>query len=206
MIANKPVAFIATCQLARARSSARNSCQIPGHRGPSSNGRLAIHGAPILDRGDLRHQATPMKLSDYRDQIVALYFYPKDFTSGCTTEACTFRDSYAKIKKAGIVLLGCSVDTADSHRAFIKKYGLPFPLLLDPDKKIATESGVANGIAKYGFDGRATYVIGGDGRILKVYPKVDPALNASEIISQFGRGKSTLRRTRGSAPGFRGSN
>src|SRR5580704_3333881 len=132
-------------------------------------------------------QTTPIKLSDYRGQTVVLYFYPKDFTPGCTTEACTFRDSYAKIKKAGIVLLGCSVDTADAHRAFIKKYGLPFPLLLDPDKKIATEYGVANGIAKYGLDGRVTYVIGGDGEILKVYPKVDPALNAAEIISQFGK-------------------
>jgi peroxiredoxin Q/BCP len=135
-------------------------------------------------------QTTPIKLSDYRGQIVALYFYPKDFTRGCTTEACTFRDSYTKIKQAGIVLLGCSVDAADSHCAFIKKYGLPFPLLLDPDKKIATEYGVANGIAKYGLDGRVTYAIDGDGRILKVYPKVDPALNASEIISQF-RSKST---------------
>jgi peroxiredoxin Q/BCP len=93
-------------------------------------------------------------LSDYRGQTVALYFYFKDFTSGYTTEACTFRDSYAKIKKAGIPLLGCSVDAAEDHRAFIKKYGLPFPLLLDPDKKIATEYGVANGIAKYGLDGR----------------------------------------------------
>jgi peroxiredoxin Q/BCP len=135
-------------------------------------------------------QTTPIKLSDYRGQVVALYFYPKDFTPGCTTEACTFRDSYAKIKKSGIVLLGCSVDTADAHRAFIKKYGLPFPLLLDPDKKIATEYGVANGIAKYGLDGRVTYVIGGDGKILKVYPKVDPAANASEIINEFGA-KST---------------
>jgi peroxiredoxin Q/BCP len=135
-------------------------------------------------------QTTPIKLSDYRGQVVALYFYPKDFTPGCTTEACTFRDSYAKIKKSGIVLLGCSVDTADAHRAFIKKYGLPFPLLLDPDKKIATEYGVANGIAKYGLDGRVTYVIGGDGKILKVYPKVDPTANASEIINEFGA-KST---------------
>jgi thioredoxin-dependent peroxiredoxin len=148
--------------------------------------------APQFSTGAIYgEQTTPIKLSDYRGQIVALYFYPKDFTPGCTTEACTFRDSYAKIKKAGIVLLGCSVDTADSHRAFIEKYGLPFPLLLDPDKKIATEYGVANSIAEYGLDGRVTYVIGGDGRILKVYPKVDPALNASEIISQFGSGKST---------------
>jgi thioredoxin-dependent peroxiredoxin len=130
-------------------------------------------------------QTTPVKLSDYRGQTVALYFYPKDFTPGCTTEACTFRDSYAKLHTAGIVLLGCSVDTADAHRAFIKKYRLPFPLLLDPDKKIANAYGAANGIAKYGLDGRVTYVIGGDGKILKVYPKVDPALNASEIISPF---------------------
>jgi thioredoxin-dependent peroxiredoxin len=162
----------------------------------ASSGALA----DLLKAGDLAPQFSteaiygdqnmPIQLSDYRGQTVAFYFYPKDFTLGCTTEACTFRDSYAKIKKAGIVLLGCSVDSADAHRAFIKKYSLPFPLLLDPDKKIATEYGVANGIAKYGLDGRVTYVIGGDGRILKVYPKVDPALNASEIISQFGT-KST---------------
>jgi len=146
--------------------------------------------APQFSTDAIYGDQTTIKLSDYRGQTVALYFYPKDFTRGCTTEACTFRDSYAKIKKAGIVLLGCSVDTADAHRAFIKKYGLPFPLLLDPDKKIATEYGVANGIVKYGLDGRVTYIIGGDGQILKVYPKVDPALNASEIISQFGT-KST---------------
>jgi peroxiredoxin Q/BCP len=166
---------------------------------------LGAHGtahADLLKAGDKAppfstsaiygDQTTPIKLSDYRGQTVALYFYPKDFTPGCTTEACTFRDSYAKIKKAGIVLLGCSVDTADAHRAFIKKYGLPFPLLLDPDKKIATEYGVANGIAKYGLDGRVTYVIGGDGEILKVYPKVDPALNTSEIISEFGTKRTAM--------------
>src|ERR1700691_1569970 len=79
-------------------------------------------------------QTNPIKLSDYRGQIVALYFYPKDFTRGCTTEACTFRDSYAKIKRAGIVLLGCSVDTADSHRALLKKTALPSPLLSELKK------------------------------------------------------------------------
>lgn len=71
--------------------------------------------APQFSTGAIYGEQTmPIKLSDYRGQIVALYFYPKDFTPGCTTEACTFRDSYAKIKKAGIVLLGCSVETADS--------------------------------------------------------------------------------------------
>ncbi|HVN88198.1 MAG TPA: peroxiredoxin [Candidatus Binataceae bacterium] len=131
-------------------------------------------------------ETVPVKLSDYRGKTVALYFYPKDFTPGCTTEACTFRDSYAKIHSAGIVLLGCSIDSADSHRKFIKQYSLPFPLLLDPDKKIATAYGVANGIPQYGLDGRVTYIIGGDGKILKVYPKVDPSANASQIISEYG--------------------
>jgi len=134
-------------------------------------------------------ETVPVKLSDYHGKIVALYFYPKDFTPGCTTEACTFRDSYAKLHNAGIVLLGCSIDSADSHRKFIEQYGLPFPLLLDPDKKIATAYGVANGIPQYGLDGRVTYIIGGDGKILKVYPKVDPSTNASAIINEFGGGK-----------------
>jgi peroxiredoxin Q/BCP len=137
----------------------------------------------------LGDQSNPVHLTDYRGRIVVLYFYPKDFTTGCTTEACSFRDGYSKLQRAGIVLLGCSVDSADAHRAFIKKYSLPFPLLIDPEKKIATAYGTANGIAKLGLDGRVTYVIGGDGRILKVYPKVDPANNAAEIIRDFGEGK-----------------
>jgi thioredoxin-dependent peroxiredoxin len=156
--------------------------------------------ADLLRAGDLAPQfstqaiegdeTVPVKLSDYHGKTVALYFYPKDFTTGCTTEACTFRDSYAKIQSAGIVLLGCSIDTAESHQKFIKQYSLPFPLLLDPEKKIATAYGVANGIPQYGLDGRVTYIIGGDGKILKVYPKVDPSTNASQIISEFGSGKT----------------
>lgn len=156
--------------------------------------------ADLLKAGDVAPQfstqaidgedTVPVKLSDYHGKVVALYFYPKDFTPGCTTEACTFRDSYAKIHSAGIVLLGCSIDSAASHRQFIKQYSLPFPLLLDPDKKIAAAYGVADGIPQYGLDGRVTYLIGVDGKILKVYPKVDPSTNASEIINQLGTGKA----------------
>jgi thioredoxin-dependent peroxiredoxin len=130
-------------------------------------------------------QTKTINLADLKDRTVVLYFYPKDFTSGCTKEACAFRDGYAKLKKAGIVLLGCSVDTADSHRGFIKQYHLPFPLLVDPDKKIADAYGVKNGIMSLGLDSRVTYVIK-DGKIVSVYPKVDPALNASQIIRDFG--------------------
>lgn len=143
-------------------------------------------------------QSRPIKLSDYRGQIVALYLYPKDFTPGCTTEACTFRDSYATIKKAGIVLLGCSVDTADSHRAFIKKYGLPFPLLLDPDKKIAAEYGVANGIAKYGLDGRVTYLsvaTGGSSRsIQRLIRRSTPRRSSANSAINRPRRRISVRR------------
>ncbi len=131
-------------------------------------------------------QSTPVKLSDYRGRKVVLYFYPKDNTPGCTREACSFRDGYNDLQRWGIVLLGCSIDSADSHRAFAKKYSLPFPLLLDPDHKIAKAYGADNGIPILGLDRRVTYVIGDDGRILKVYPNVDPASHARQIVRDLG--------------------
>jgi peroxiredoxin Q/BCP len=134
-------------------------------------------------------QSIPVKLSDYRGRKVVLYFYPKDNTPGCTKEACNFRDGYNDLQRWGIVLLGCSIDGADSHRAFAKKYSLPFPLLLDPGSKIAKAYGADNGIPILGLDRRVTYVIGDDGRILKVYPNVDPASHARQIVSELGADK-----------------
>jgi peroxiredoxin Q/BCP len=145
-------------------------------------------------------QTQPVKLSDFRGKTVILYFYPKDNTPGCTREACAFRDGYAKFREAGIVVLGCSIDSADSHRAFIKKYGLPFPLLLDPGKKIATAYGAANGIPILGLDRRVTYVIGGDGRIIRVYPKVDPWVHATELIRDLDVAQAAARAAAASAP------
>jgi peroxiredoxin Q/BCP len=131
-------------------------------------------------------QIVPLKLSDYRGRKVVLYFYPKDDTPGCTKEACTFRDGYARLNGWGIALLGCSIDSANAHMSFAKKYHLRFPLLLDPDKKIAQAYGADNGIPILGLDRRVTYVIGEDGRILKVYPRVDPSVHASEILRDLG--------------------
>jgi peroxiredoxin Q/BCP len=131
-------------------------------------------------------QTVPVHLIDYRGRRVVLYFYPKDNTPGCTKEACAFRDGYAKLQNWGIAVFGCSVDSADSHRDFAKKYGLPFPLLLDPDKKIAKAYGAENGIPILGLDKRLTYVIGEDGRIVAVYPQVDPGTHAIEIIHDLG--------------------
>jgi peroxiredoxin Q/BCP len=97
-------------------------------------------------------------------------------------EACAFRDGFSRFQKAGIVVLGCSIDTSDSHRAFIRKYGIPFPLLLDHDRDIARAYGAANGVPILGLDRRITYLIDGDGKIVKVYPRVDPSSHASEIL------------------------
>jgi peroxiredoxin Q/BCP len=131
-------------------------------------------------------QVFPVKLSDYHGRKVVLYFYPKDNTPGCTREACAFRDGYRRFQEWGVVLLGCSIDSADSHRGFIQKYRLPFPLLADPDKKIAKAYGVENGIPILGLDRRVTYVIDEDGKIIKIYPDVDPSAHAVEIIQDLG--------------------
>ncbi len=131
----------------------------------------------------------PVKLSDFIGKKVVLYFYPKDDTPGCTREACAFRDGFARYQQAGIMVLGCSVDRLEAHKAFIKKYNLPFPLLLDPDHKIATAYGAANGIPILGLDRRITYVIDESGRIQRVYPQVDPAIHAGEILKELGADK-----------------
>ncbi len=142
-------------------------------------------GAPAPDfhsqlvSGD---QVAPVSLGDFHGRKLVLYFYPKDDTSGCTAEACAFRDGYARFQAAGIAVLGCSIDSAESHKAFIRKYRLPFPLLLDPDHKIARAYGADNGIPILALDRRVTYVIGADGRILKVYADVDPATHARQIL------------------------
>src|SRR5271154_6626971 len=96
----------------------------------------------------------PVSLSDFHGKKIILYFYPKDETSGCTKEACAFRDGYSRYTNAGLVVLGCSIDSADAHKEFIRKNNLPFPLLLDPDKKIAKAYGAANEIRTPGSDRR----------------------------------------------------
>ena len=131
-------------------------------------------------------QVTPVSLADFHGRKLVLYFYPKDNTPGCTKEACAFRDGYALFQVWGIAVLGCSIDSAESHKAFIKKYGLPFSLLLDPDRSIARAYGAENGVPILGLDRRVTYVIGEDGHILKVYPAVDPGIHAKQIIHDLG--------------------
>jgi peroxiredoxin Q/BCP len=146
-------------------------------------GQIAPPFSTQMVTGD---QQAPVSLSDFHGRKVILYFYPKDETPGCTKEACAFRDGYSRFTNAGLTVLGCSVDSADAHKEFIRKYSLPFSLLLDPDKKIATAYGAANGIPILGLDRRITYVIDENGNVLKVYPNVDPSTHAIEILNDLG--------------------
>ncbi len=121
-----------------------------------------------------------MHLSDYRGKKVVLYFYPKDDTPGCTVEACGLRDNYQKIRELGAEVLGVSVDNPESHQAFTKKYNLPFPLVSDTDKKIATDYGVLN--EKWKQARRVTFLIDEQGKIQKIFETVKPDQHPQEII------------------------
>jgi peroxiredoxin Q/BCP len=162
--------------------------------------RPRIARAELLKEGEIAPPFTtqmvtgdnvaPVGLADFRGRKVVLYFYPKDETSGCTKEACAFRDGYSKFTNAGLVVLGCSVDSADEHKQFISKNSLPFPLLVDSDKKIAKAYGAANGIPILGLDRRITYIIDENGKILKVYPSVDPSAHATQILTDLRVGNA----------------
>ena len=126
-------------------------------------------------------------LKDYRGKWVVLYFYPKDDTPGCTTEACNFRDDYSAYEKADVIILGVSKDSPTSHAKFKAKYQLPFSLLADEEHKVADQYGVW-GRKKYmgkEYDGmfRTTYLIDPDGKIAKVFENVKPADHSAEVLA-----------------------
>ena len=114
-----------------------------------------------------------IRLSQYKGKKLVLYFYPKDNTSGCTAEACSLRDNYAELRKQGYEVIGVSVDSATSHRKFIDKYELPFPLIADTDKKLVEAMGVWGEKSMYGrkYMGtfRTTFLINEEGIIEKIY-------------------------------------
>lgn len=127
------------------------------------------------------------KLSDYRGKDVVLYFYPKDDTSGCTTEACSFRDDYSAYEKAGVTILGVSPDSSESHTKFKAKHHLPFNLLADTEHKVCELYGVWGKKQMYGKEyygvNRTTYLIDKDGMIRKVFEKVKPSEHSAEILA-----------------------
>lgn len=127
------------------------------------------------------------KLSDYRGKTVVLYFYPADDTPGCTKEACSFRDDYLQYKAAGAVILGVSPNDEESHQAFKKKYGLPFPLLADEGHKVCELYGVWGEKSMFGkkYMGvvRSTFIIGPDGKVAKAFEKVHVLGHSQAVLS-----------------------
>ncbi len=128
-------------------------------------------------------------LSDYLGKPVVLYFYPKDDTPGCTVEACSFRDGFSEYQKAGVVILGVSPDDQKSHSRFRQKYNLPFTLLADDEHKVCELYGVWGPKKMMGrsFQGvnRTTYLIGRDGKIIKVFENVKPDGHSAEVLAEL---------------------
>ena len=132
-------------------------------------------------------EGEPLTLSALRGRTVVLYFYPKDDTPGCTVEACDFRDAFPRFEGTSAVVLGISPDDARSHRKFRTKFSLPFTLLADTAHEVAEAYGVWKEKSMFGktFMGveRSTFVIGPDGRLARVYPKVSVEGHVAEVLA-----------------------
>ena len=148
---------------------------------PISSGILAPQFSLADETGTIR------SLSDFRGHPVILYFYPKDDTPGCTTEACNFRDDYSQYTAAGISILGVSPDNSKSHTRFKEKYELPFPLLADADHKVCDLYQVWGLKKNYGREYfgvlRTTFLIDKSGMISHVFEKVKPAEHSAEVLA-----------------------
>jgi thioredoxin-dependent peroxiredoxin len=147
-------------------------------------------GIPAPDFQLLDDTNTPRKLSDYRGKNVVLYFYPKDDTPGCTKEACNFRDDYSAYEKAGVIILGVSPDSVESHVKFKKKFQLQFPLLADEGHKVCDLYGTwgPKKIMGKEYEGvlRTTFLIDENGKIVKVFENVRPAEHSADLLAALG--------------------
>jgi thioredoxin-dependent peroxiredoxin len=126
-----------------------------------------------------------VSLKDFHGKWVVLYFYPKDMTTGCTIEAHNFQRDEAEYAKRGIVILGVSVDSVDSHKQFCAKEGLNFKLLADTDKKVSESYGSLMNMGVVKIASRHTFIIDPDGKIVKVYTSVDPNKHSAEVLAAF---------------------
>jgi peroxiredoxin Q/BCP len=130
---------------------------------------------------------SPRSLAEFRGHPVILYFYPKDDTPGCTTEACNFRDDYSQYTRAGVTILGVSPDSPASHAKFKAKYDLPFPLLADVGHKVCEQYQVWGTKKNYGreYQGvfRTTFLIDEKGKVLRVFENVKPAGHSAEVLA-----------------------
>lgn len=144
-------------------------------------------GTPAPDFALPDETGTVRRLSDFRGQTIVLYFYPKDDTPGCTTEACNFRDDYSAYEQAGVTILGVSPDSPKSHAKFKQKFQLPFSLLADEDHAVCEAYGVWGQKKFMGKEYmgvlRTTFIIDPEGNIKKVFENVKPAEHSAEVLA-----------------------
>jgi len=151
--------------------------------GSATEALLLGSTAPEFELADQTGQLH--SLEDYREQWVVLYFYPKDETPGCTTEACEFRDNIFAYRNLNAQILGVSLDDVDSHREFAEHHSLPFPLLADVDGRAADAYGVKTRMLGMTVAKRQTFIIDPNGNVVKHYEKVEPAEHSAQVIADL---------------------
>jgi peroxiredoxin Q/BCP len=150
----------------------------PVHRPDGGVGLLTANApAPAFSARD--QDGHERSLAEFHGRPVVLYFYPRDGTPGCTREACAFRDAWDRLAATGAQVIGVSSDDVASHARFAREHRLVFPLLADEGGAIARSYGVRR---TFGLDARVTFVLGPDGRVVRVFANVDPAIHANEVI------------------------
>ena len=155
-----------------------------GTQRPDGGEGLLGKGQPAPELSAVDQNGVPRSVGGQQPQWLLVYFYPKDDTPGCTTEACAFRDAWALYDEAGIMIYGVSSDDAESHAEFAEEHDLPFPLIPDPDGTWARAFGVGSTL---GFDDRVSFLIDPEGIVVAQYPDVDPGIHATEVLKDVER-------------------
>lgn len=148
---------------------------------------LLTAGTPAPDIEAREQDGKPLRLSDLRGRHVLVYFYPKDDTPGCTAEACSLNDSLDDFTSAGADVIGVSTDSWESHTRFREKYGLRFALASDSDRSISAAYGVGRAAGVLPMLKRVSFLVDPDGNIAQVWPSVNPARHAAEVLSAVQR-------------------
>jgi peroxiredoxin Q/BCP len=146
---------------------------------PDGGSGLLPVGAPAPDFEGRDVAGKAVRLSEQRGHAAVVYFYPKDGTPGCTTEACAFRDAWKRYEARGVTVFGVSRDSESSHKDFRAHHSLPFPLVADEDGTIDRAYGVPSLL---GMSKRVTFLVGPDGKVSHVWPDVDPGVHADEVL------------------------
>jgi peroxiredoxin Q/BCP len=165
--------------LVAAVAIATAACHWTARRADGSEGLLAA-GAQAPEVEGFDASGTSTRLSSLRGQPAVVYFYPKDGTPGCTKEACAFRDAWDKYQRAHVAVMGVSSQSRESHAEFQKEHHLPFPLVPDEGGSAQRAYGVSKGLFGYA---RVTFLVDASGKIARVWPDVDPAIHADEVLA-----------------------